>query len=159
MKTLAIIAGAATLVLPGCVRPPVPKEIVTRPETGEWTVVCDADAVEMPRTIPIVTIKDGTRHEGLLLVPGTVGYNRILPYGRPSSVSVGYLQMPVLVKPSGDGWRVQVKQRVVMGTVVLRTETIPLVALVAVDPPGPGQAIETPRMEGEAVGGHDVIFR
>jgi hypothetical protein len=158
MKTIAITSVATTFVLAGCVRPPVPKEIVTRPETGEWTVVCDPDSVEIPPAIPIVTIKDGARYEGLLLVPGTAGYERILPYGRPSSVSRAYLQMPVLLKLSGGEWHLEVKQKSLSGSVVLRAETIPLAALVAVDPPGPRRAIET-RMESEGPGGNDLIRR
>lgn len=138
---------------PGCaqeqaIKRPIPKEIVTRPETGEYTIVYDPGATELPTAVQVVTEVGGVRHLGLLLVPGSKGYARLVPKGFSSDGGASMLRIPWAIEPSGRGWVVREDVFGFVGSVVRRSETEPLTIWVEIDPPGPAGVVPAPETEG-----------
>jgi hypothetical protein len=142
-----LLVAAALAGLTGCSSTPAaplapPKEVVYMAETAEWSVVTGEPGAEVPKAIPIVTMLGGTRHEGLLLAPGTRGYVRTLPNGiREGEYQQTEIVLPIVIESKGKAWRLVMTERLFPSGTVENAVREPFVMDVAVDPPGPENTV------------------
>lgn len=145
LKFYTLSLGILTTVVSmgGCaseesVQRPIPREIVVRAEVGEFTLVCDppSPTATLPESVPVITIKNGTRYQGLLLTPGTESYNRIVPHGITPDGRRSMLRVPTVIQPYGKSWKIDLADFSWEAAPIERSQTHPLEMWVLIDPPG-----------------------
>lgn len=116
-RMLSCTLVACTLASCATAPPSIPREIVYDAARGNWTLISDpapaqSEASE-PRTapsatsIPIITLIDNQRIEGLMLAPGSPGYERtVRVYTHEGRVEGGELLLPYVVMRKSSGWNV-----------------------------------------------------
>jgi hypothetical protein len=124
----------ASCVLTSCatIVPDVPREIVYDAARGNWTLISDLAPTQIEASephpgeqdshepgpdesapiasrhvVPIITLIDNRRVEGLILAPGSPGYERTVRVHEHTGQTGGAeLLLPYVVKHEDSGWRV-----------------------------------------------------
>ncbi|MBM4107337.1 MAG: hypothetical protein FJ255_00730 [Phycisphaerae bacterium] len=106
-KLAAIGACVLSALLGACqarIAGPFPKEVVIEVETRAHTIVFDQEAERPPDYVPLITMHQGRRHEGLLLIPGSGSWGGPPFHVRHRGTLGGYsLRVPQQVRRSHEG--------------------------------------------------------
>lgn len=138
-RSHALSLVVLALLLSGCRNKygTYPKEIVFSAETGKWTLECTDSLAEPPSYIPIVTVVDDLKLQGLLLPHDLSGYAAVVSTGPPTSEHEWVdLLMPLAVDRDRDGWQLRMVKRRLAAPIVIDAGKTPLPARVVVEPQG-----------------------
>ncbi len=103
-KVLVVVLLAAIGMLAGCAQQTTyhgtPRALVFDSDHGRWRLEMDPEVVPDRDSVPVVTIHRGQRVEGLLLVPGTRGFEHFFPKTLRASIPP-YVTVPVVWNDPG----------------------------------------------------------
>jgi hypothetical protein len=147
-RGMLAICAVLTMVVSGCrARPegPFPKEVVVEVETGSIRVELDPERSEPPIQVPLVSLYQGRRHDGLLLVPDTASWTylfRVRSLGTRGARGGDYSiqQVPsAVVRVEGGAWQLRFRGSTSMtADAVERMATTPLPVQLSVSDPAIG---------------------
>jgi hypothetical protein len=148
---LVVIAACLTLAA-GCTQHPrnTPVEVMVKPGTSEWVVVTAEGWGDPPNMVPIVTLVDGQKVEGLLLKPGTAEHDLVVRADGASKGRLTKIELPSKVQFKGGRWTVRIEKRLITSESLGEASSVPLSVFVPVFPLDGRMPRPVPGFKGES---------